>query len=1353
VFFCSVALFFICENSPSLAQIPANTLPTGGTVTSGSAVIAQNNNTLNINQSSQKAIINWSTFDVGSAATVNFNQPNSQASTLNRVNSASKSMIDGAVNSNGTVIFVNPNGIVFGKGAQVNTGSIVATTMNITDQEYLSENNKKIFSGSAKGKIVNNGTITANNIDGYIALMAPQVKNQGVVIANMSGNNSIALVSGEKVTLTFQGERLLNVNVDASTIKSLIKNKNLIQTNGGQVIIAANAASDLKSSVLVNTGTVSADGLNVKGGRIYLTASTIKQQGIVTASAKSNSSSTRVEGGTIVAQANTIKLKSGSQTLATGDNGGGVITLSAAKLVNVKANAVVDASANTSGNGGSINIDAPTVKVMGKLFANGGNLFGNGGSINIIANDFVTAASSVIKAGSQVTNGVAGNLSISMPNINITQVFASLISSALNTTNVILNALSEVYFTLANSASSNAAIINLLQGVVIYKTTSNRTGLQLNAEGSIYVAGQVVADEGSLLDVVLSGNNTISINELAKLVASSVTINSKQGEVDLNGASLTSAGGNINITAKGDINIVNLNVVASNPIDGGEIIIASSNGIVNLQQSFIQTNGGVGRGGTISITANQDVAVLNTNVLANGGENGGQVVIVSEGGDVNLNQALVQTNGSTGRGGTILISGANQTLISGTEINAKGLIQGGIIKIGYDALNHTIPFSNFTSLDNNTILNAESLIGTASGGFIETSGHILNPLATIKAGEGGTWLLDPNNISIVDDSTPEMGDIYSTTYTSTINSVIRASRINASLNAGTSVTITTGSGGTSAGDIRVIAAISKTLGGNATLTLTANNNITIYKSISSSSNALDINLNSSASATTGIGTILYAGLNSNGGNITIGTSSSNGNLAVGGDITINSGAGAVTINGTVTGVAQVLYETTTTSRVGGSILYTTGFGTGGSDAAATFGSAISRITYRMEVKYLGTIYYADVSFDAWSGAVVGSGNNGLRIPDLVNTAVLRKTVTNLVVKSNQTSGISSRASAVSVGSGKTGLLELWYWDYGTTGGNSSIYDYADTPSNNGNYGSFQVHDQATGATILAWNRHYDSFPETGIGSSTSGHTDWTFTGGSGTSLGNTDWKLQIGVNENSSKLNINSGAASEVKGAISNLSTFTKSGAGTLTLSGTNTYTGSTIISAGTLAITSNNALGTNAAGTTIASGATLDLQNITYSTTETLTVNGGTVKTSTGTSSFAGGVTLGANSTVDVTGTQLTISGVITDGASTYGLTKTGSGILVLSNTNTYDGTTTISAGTLVLQNNVPNPTSKTFAGTGALRIESSDNSFTSAFTTSGWNFGSTLASLVIGKSNNAANITLASTTTIAGPIGTLIE
>ena len=121
---------------------------------------------------------------------------------------------------------------------------------------------------------------------------------------------------------------------------------------------------------------------------------------------------------------------------------------------------------------------------------------------------------------------------------------------------------------------------------------------------------------------------------------------------------------------------------------------------------------------------------------------------------------------------------------------------------------------------------------------------------------------------------------------------------------------------------------------------------------------------------------------------------------------------------------------------------------------------------------------------------------------------------------------------------------------------------------------------------------------------------------------------------------------SDISGVISTDTIVTKAGAGTLTLSGTNTYTGQTNINAGTLAVTVNDALGTNAAGTIIASGATLDLQNVNYSTTEAITNNGGTLSTSTGTSAYAGTMTLGANSTIDVDGTQLTISTAIGDGS-----------------------------------------------------------------------------------------------------------
>lgn len=144
----------------------------------------------------------------------------------------------------------------------------------------------------------------------------------------------------------------------------------------------------------------------------------------------------------------------------------------------------------------------------------------------------------------------------------------------------------------------------------------------------------------------------------------------------------------------------------------------------------------------------------------------------------------------------------------------------------------------------------------------------------------------------------------------------------------------------------------------------------------------------------------------------------------------------------------------------------------------------------------------------------------------------------------------------------------------------------------------------------------------------------------------------------------------------------TKSTSGTVTVSSANTYTGATTISAGTLAVTINNALGTNAAGTTVASGATLDFQNVTYSTTEALTVNGGTIAASTGTSSFAGAITLGADSTVTVAGTQLTLSGAMS--AANFSLTVNGAGNTILSGAvSSLNNLTHSGAGTLQLSTN----------------------------------------------------------------------
>jgi autotransporter-associated beta strand protein len=178
---------------------------------------------------------------------------------------------------------------------------------------------------------------------------------------------------------------------------------------------------------------------------------------------------------------------------------------------------------------------------------------------------------------------------------------------------------------------------------------------------------------------------------------------------------------------------------------------------------------------------------------------------------------------------------------------------------------------------------------------------------------------------------------------------------------------------------------------------------------------------------------------------------------------------------------------------------------------------------------------------------------------------------------------------------------------------------------------------------------------------------------------------------------------SDISGVISTDTIVTKAGAGTLTLSGTNTYTGQTNVNAGTLAVTVNDALGTNAAGTVIASGATLDLQNVTYSTTEAIT-NSGTLSTSTGTSSYAGTMTLGADATIDVDGTQLTISTAIGDGGNGYAITKDGNGTLVLSANSTYSGDTIISDGTLTVTGTLADTTDVSVASGAVYDVDASD-------------------------------------------------
>src|SRR6056300_462755 len=138
-----ILIFFI--NLKSSLLLSTENLPQGETVVSGTASIAKNVNNLTITQTSEKLVTNWQSFNIGQNHAVNFIQPSTKSIALNRVTGSGVSLIQGALNSNGQVFLINPEGIIFSKNAQVNVGGLVASTQDISNDNFL--NNHLSFQG------------------------------------------------------------------------------------------------------------------------------------------------------------------------------------------------------------------------------------------------------------------------------------------------------------------------------------------------------------------------------------------------------------------------------------------------------------------------------------------------------------------------------------------------------------------------------------------------------------------------------------------------------------------------------------------------------------------------------------------------------------------------------------------------------------------------------------------------------------------------------------------------------------------------------------------------------------------------------------------------------------------------------------------------------------------------------------------------------------------------------------------------------------------------------------------------------------------------------------------------------
>jgi filamentous hemagglutinin family protein len=284
------------------------------TVSAGAASVATAGNTTTINQASQRAAIDWTSLSTRANEALIFNQPNAQAIALNRITGSSPSELLGSLTANGQVFILNPNGVLFGAGSQVNVGGLVASTLSMSNADFEAGNYK--FTGSGGGSVVNQGTLNAAP-GGYLALLAPEVRNEGVMTASLG---TALLAAGNKVTLNLDNGSLLGYSIDQGAINALAENKQLIKADGGQVLLSAKAMDSLTTATVNNTGVIEAKTIQNKAGRILLMGDmrygTVNVGGTLDASAPVGG-----DGGFIETSAAHVKVAAGTRVTTLSDSG------------------------------------------------------------------------------------------------------------------------------------------------------------------------------------------------------------------------------------------------------------------------------------------------------------------------------------------------------------------------------------------------------------------------------------------------------------------------------------------------------------------------------------------------------------------------------------------------------------------------------------------------------------------------------------------------------------------------------------------------------------------------------------------------------------------------------------------------------------------------------------------------------------------------------------------------------------------------------------------------------------------------------------------------------------------------
>ena len=263
-------LHFLLLSCTALSGVPAiaGDLPSGGSVAQGSASISVTGpGRMVIGQNSAKAVLNWQDFSIAKGARVDIRQPSSKAAILNRVTGTATSSIAGQLNANGQVFLINPNGIVIGKTGVVRTGGFAASSLGMTDSDFMA--GRHAFTGNGASATVSNEGLIEVGRGGYAALIGGRVKNTGTIIAPLG---RIGLGAGERAVLDLSGDGFLQVALPSKgeSDEPLIVNSGKLVAEGGRIELQAATARSAARNAINLSGIAEARSVSGRNGAIKL---------------------------------------------------------------------------------------------------------------------------------------------------------------------------------------------------------------------------------------------------------------------------------------------------------------------------------------------------------------------------------------------------------------------------------------------------------------------------------------------------------------------------------------------------------------------------------------------------------------------------------------------------------------------------------------------------------------------------------------------------------------------------------------------------------------------------------------------------------------------------------------------------------------------------------------------------------------------------------------------------------------------------------------------------------------------------------------------------------------------------